>query len=894
MRSSMSSMSSGYTSLESCGSSLESLPPRSTHVFCSSSTSSHSNATVTSSFASSTLPIASSISSTMYTSMAQSEGVVSSIDPQFRNRQPPSQPVKPIRRGSGTESSKKHREETGSKPNRSDAVESPSSKAKYKQFTLTLAAKEEKSLKDALEYVRDEMATAPACNKWRMYLDVAEMYRRHNCQVEAKYIYGLVCEEYPHVHQSWIELSKQMEEMGEIESSLRILRKGNRKMEPFNEVLLLKGIKQHEKLDYIPGARELLWALHAEPMDKIWRCVLEGALVEERAGNVHLSRKLFAVLIMKVSWYGPIHYEAFRLEEKAELFENACTVVQRGLKELPRYGPMWFGLLRVMERRDVLLEMSQWQSAGLPPRLQNVRAECQNAVSCISRELVWKVHFEQAVIEERAAAIVAQVQACKGFGPFEACYDALLGMSRQCFALSLLSSPPNLRWKIFLCGSRMELSAGRIQIVKRLLRQAFVEVPDKSKYHVYLECSRLEEYLGNVAAARRVLSVARTDVKNEWKVQLESVLLEARAGNITAAIFLAVRALQLDSGSGRLWALLLQLVHKVEWKKNFRQLVHPQTDRPHENSFEALQDSFEFRFPPDYQPPSKYQVLRNALQVVPKSGEMWCEGARVRLNPLCADCFDPLEAMRSLSFAILFTPQYGDSFLEYIRLEVLLQVLLRRVLLLMGLSMSDFVQLVDVSDQDSDFLAMASACSDAPVLPEDTRSVRMLDLLRGQGERSLSASSFCCVRLERLFRRCLNADPNYGTSWFYFRERPIDTPGTVFDLALDATAHELVSSESIYMEALARFVAGKVRAKVQSGGELAGSAVDMAAWLRDWNEASSKTLCSAPLRSLDGQETFSHQDFITGSVKLNRSMYSLNWNLEERKKMLYGFDQISP
>jgi hypothetical protein len=50
--------------------------------------------------------------------------------------------------------------------------------------------------------------------------------------------------------------------------------------------------------------------------------------------------------------YGPIYLEAFKLEDRDERDAAALLVVKKGLKELPRYGPLWFGLLRIIERRD--------------------------------------------------------------------------------------------------------------------------------------------------------------------------------------------------------------------------------------------------------------------------------------------------------------------------------------------------------------------------------------------------------------------------------------------------------------------------------------------------------------------------------------------------------------
>lgn len=55
-----------------------------------------------------------------------------------------------------------------------------------------------------------------------------------------------------------------------------------------------------------------------------------------------------------------------------------------------------------------------------------------------------------------------------------------------------------------------------------------------------------------------------------------------------------------------------------------------------------------------------------ALKEVPKSGEVWCEGARIHLNPL-SKAFDLDTAGKYLGFAVQFTPQYGDSFMECLR-----------------------------------------------------------------------------------------------------------------------------------------------------------------------------------------------------------------------------------
>ena len=57
------------------------------------------------------------------------------------------------------------------------------------------------------------------------------------------------------------------------------------------------------------------------------------------------------------------------------------------------------------------------------------------------------------------------------------------------------------------------------------------------------------------------------------------------------------------------------------------------------------------------------QSFREALKHVAKSGEVWGEGARIYLNPVSKH-FHLLNASKCLNYAVFFTPQYGDSFIE--------------------------------------------------------------------------------------------------------------------------------------------------------------------------------------------------------------------------------------
>src|SRR5262249_38392437 len=61
-----------------------------------------------------------------------------------------------------------------------------------------------------------------------------------------------------------------------------------------------------------------------------WRILLEGGLLEARAGNVQIAREVFKYLLKHVPWYGPVFNEAFRFEERYEEHNRAALIVEKG------------------------------------------------------------------------------------------------------------------------------------------------------------------------------------------------------------------------------------------------------------------------------------------------------------------------------------------------------------------------------------------------------------------------------------------------------------------------------------------------------------------------------------------------------------------------------------
>jgi hypothetical protein len=119
----------------------------------------------------------------------------------------------------------------------------------------------------------------------------------------------------------------------------------------------------------------------------------------------------------------------------------------------------------------------------------------------------------------------------------------------------------------------------------------------------------------------------------DWKVCLEAVFAAARRGDIPRGLELADQAAEAHPATGRIFAARVFLKHVAD-------------------------------------PASALAEFAEAVQVVPKSGEVWCEGARLFLSPALPH-FDLRRARECLAFAAHLTPQYGDTFLELQRLEIL-------------------------------------------------------------------------------------------------------------------------------------------------------------------------------------------------------------------------------
>lgn len=602
---------------------------------------------------------------------------------------------------------------------------------------------------------------------------------------------------------------------------------------------MTRAVKLQEKMGNLGMARALLARLKHVGIHKVWKTVLEGALVEARAGNVSIARRVLKYLMHHVPWYGPLYLEAYRLERDQDHTEESLAVVERGLHAIPRYGPLWFGALRLCEELDI-----QNEDYRLPLTVEMV----ERATKCISKELVWKVHLEAAQMHERAAVLQCNVD--------DPDFDLMLDPARRRLALTVLTCPSNLRWKVWLAAARTELGFGNTERARLLFLRAHKVVPEKGRSATLLECARLEEFLGDTEFARAILCKGRREYGHDWKVWLESVLLEIRDRHFSRAIEICFAGLEIHSGTGRLWACLVQL-EQYSGGDRIQQLT-----------------------------------LRRALNAVPKSGEVWCEGGRIHLNPFSAT-FDVDRARRHLHFATKFTPQYGDSFVEGIRLEVVDKWLS---------PISDFVwqktnaglcQGIHEGKLRSYVLEMADVLFIASSDDEISATSPHRQLIQGVRKRFKNFHS--CTNLSDLRLACVNADPNYGSLWFFCRRGASDSPRKVIEYAAELVAKDVQKNAFIYLTAMIRRKAILIDMPlrgISEGIETSDPGV------MEWEDLADRKLMNAltlqDILKRSSYENLNGSLFVAGLSDLNNQQPVLSMTLAERKRALFGNDALFP
>ena len=243
------------------------------------------------------------------------------------------------------------------------------------------------------------------------------------------------------------------------------------------------------------------------------------------------------------------------------------------------------------------------------------------------------------------------------------------------------------------------------------------------------------------------------------------------------------------------------------------------------------------------------------------------EGARIYLNPF-SPTFDLQAASRHLAFAARFTPQYGDSFLEQLRLNMVDQWLIPLA--------TPFINGIYEKFQSYDHIQIEDAYQ---VIAEHTKNAA--DVVKTQLKEECPVKKDVLDTSE-LELRCSSADPNYGHLWFQCRASPIDTAREVISRAKTTLADSIVDYSHLYIAAMVRRAGVLMLVHLQN---------DRAKVSAQWDSIDRQLRLAPTLdKILSEKEVAGPMLLTTGCVGSNNNWDKLS--LTEKRKILFGSDSL--
>eukprot|EP01059_Diplonema_ambulator_P017393 TRINITY_DN2938_c0_g4_i4.p1 TRINITY_DN2938_c0_g4~~TRINITY_DN2938_c0_g4_i4.p1 ORF type:complete len:592 (+),score=174.84 TRINITY_DN2938_c0_g4_i4:129-1904(+) len=378
----------------------------------------------------------------------------------------------------------------------------------------------------ACDYVVARMVTREVDSSlwWKLCYELAELHKKGylpHAMIWLSVVIGLV----PKGALGWAELAKIEEDLNHIDMAKVLFKKGLKLCTGVEKcTLTMKAIRLLEAFPSENSTR-LIRKLVGEAVkdagttpERNWKVLLEGTLYEARQGRDKLAAKMFDCLMDSIPKQGTIYLEAGKFWEKNGDYMRAIEIVRRGLRANPKFGPLVFYGIRFLEKQawleygekqrtteakmrrmkgdrgtvtDKLFDLADSQEQEYTIDLSPIHDFRKEVKDEMCAELVWKLHFEVAQAEERAA---------------------LYKPARKSFSMAFQACLPNLKWKVLVGGARMELARGNHEVAFKTLKSAY-SILDNTQHKtmsiVKLELARFYEYTGHLDDARETLKEAQ-------------------------------------------------------------------------------------------------------------------------------------------------------------------------------------------------------------------------------------------------------------------------------------------------------------------------------------------------------------------------------------------------
>ena len=390
----------------------------------------------------------------------------------------------------------------------------------------------------------------------------------------------------------YVELIRLMMDSGDFQAAREYLKKAL-VLRGDDEQLLERSLRVEERMGNLSGILQVAETLMASRRYRNVKLVVDACMTMAKLGAVEAARSIFDFLIAhEYCRQGNLVLSYVLFVYRSVSVEKAHDLLGSVTQAYSKHGPLWFFTFAVLEHRI----MVSWDKRSMLPRVQpqELLDAYGDALQSLSIELRWKVFYLatqmllRTVTQLRLAAF-SDVHT-RPLSHADHAPRLLPARCRQNAARRHLLPPGRLR--ALSAESPVESVASRC--ARQRARRSFPSLasgiplslsspaqcfarsaqcaPVRNAHSLFFEIARLLDFEGAWPVAQRVIVSSMQQVPLEWKLWLERIQQlvslpplshsQQRDGALREALELNRRVVESHRGAGRLWASLIQLVHR--------------------------------------------------------------------------------------------------------------------------------------------------------------------------------------------------------------------------------------------------------------------------------------------------------------------------------------------
>lgn len=368
--------------------------------------------------------------------------------------------------------------------------------------------------------------------------------------------------------QVWIEFSRMEMESGNYVQAEFVLNTALL-FHPRNLIVLGKLVKVEEKLQNTESLLRILLILRDLSSQKALQLIVDTAQSLARIGGDDFSttQLLYHIVNSTESQPGWLYNDILQYFINYSGFTSLVSLVTVIVHKFPKHGPLWCSSLYIIEHSAVAL----WNQKSLADRCVS---KMYDEVTCYAHkaltfDVLWKLYVVRLQCVARTIIVLRDLMTRPAGGRFSASeiekaihtqFVQLVADARACITFC----PTNQRWRAFIWMGRIAVVLGLRQMARFCMKRSLLLCPKKNQHSVFYHFAKVEFFGFHQKEALFLLYKSTPMFLNEWKLQLEAANCLMFENRLADVIQLCRNVLQIQTGAGRFWAILIHFIHEYE------------------------------------------------------------------------------------------------------------------------------------------------------------------------------------------------------------------------------------------------------------------------------------------------------------------------------------------